>query len=470
MSAKRLPPLTLLILILSLAGPVSLLHAQETITPNENKLGEVTAANLAPLYTFTAEAGESLNIEVLGLTPGFAPFFEVLDNAGAVIQRADNPTNAASVDASVVPAQSGPLSIRVRSANGTAGQFVLRVQTVGAAAAIPLFIGQPINDFVDTVATVKRYSFNTLVADSLVLTISNSLPTGGPAIALKDAASGEILGSFSLNLAGGSFFIPPGSHSLILEVTASGVGVPQFYTVELLSGATLILATATLEANLGILPTPTATIVQEIALPQTGPCVLATVRNLNVNVRNAPSTEGTQILTRLAPDTIAPVIGRLADGSWWQINVNDAVGWSAASVTRLGGDCSSVSILQPPTPTPVPTGADLVITGISTPAFIFSGDPFSVTVTISNQGGTPAGAFQVNASFGGPASPNSQSSSIGQLAPGASIPVPFSVTYTEAGTFPVNITVDDGRQVGESNEFNNQSSTSFAVRDPAISG
>ncbi|MEW6580273.1 MAG: PA14 domain-containing protein [Chloroflexota bacterium] len=68
-----------------------------------------------------------------------------------------------------------------------------------------------------------------------------------------------------------------------------------------------------------------------------------------LNVRDAPLTGN--VITKIRRGETYPVVGRNADSSWWQINVNGTVGWVSGAwvvVTQGGG----VGVT---TPTPIPT-------------------------------------------------------------------------------------------------------------------
>jgi hypothetical protein len=102
----------------------------------------------------------------------------------------------------------------------------------------------------------------------------------------------------------------------------------------------------------------TATPVPTQALPPMpvdGPCVVASSTGGAVNVRSGPSTNN-NVVSQLVGIGMAQVIGRLPDGSWYQITVNGIIGWISGSVVRTGGICSSVPIVFPPTAVPTTTG------------------------------------------------------------------------------------------------------------------
>ena len=134
------------------------------------------------------------------------------------------------------------------------------------------------------------------------------------------------------------------------EVDSDGDGIPD-------SADACPFQPGTPEAN-GCVPSPTEPTPvppPQIILPQlpsSGPCVLATLSAGGVNVRQTPSTQAL-IVGALNPTQIYSVIGRNADTSWWQINT----GWVSTTVTRFGGDCSTVPQTDgaPPTQAPVLT-------------------------------------------------------------------------------------------------------------------
>jgi len=79
----------------------------------------------------------------------------------------------------------------------------------------------------------------------------------------------------------------------------------------------------------------------------------------NVNVRAGPGRQF-RILGRLVPGQIRPVIGKSADGLWWQIVFQQRAGWVSAEVVQFAGDGEIVQVTggePPPTETPAPESA-----------------------------------------------------------------------------------------------------------------
>lgn len=63
-----------------------------------------------------------------------------------------------------------------------------------------------------------------------------------------------------------------------------------------------------------------------------------------VNIRNLPSTRGSTVLSKLPRNALAQVVGRNANGSWWQIDYQGVVGWVSARFAQLQQGVSLSSI------------------------------------------------------------------------------------------------------------------------------
>ncbi len=62
-----------------------------------------------------------------------------------------------------------------------------------------------------------------------------------------------------------------------------------------------------------------------------------------VNVRNGPGTNF-NILGRLRSRQAAAIVGKNADGTWWQIRFGDTPAWVNANVVRTTGNAGSVPV------------------------------------------------------------------------------------------------------------------------------
>lgn len=115
------------------------------------------------------------------------------------------------------------------------------------------------------------------------------------------------------------------------------------------------------------------------------------VTALRLNVRSAPSVNA-PILTKINQNETYPVLGRNADSTWWQINVNGTVGW----VYWRFLDVSNPAAV----PLAAPTGSPTVDQPAATGYTVTTG----ATVNVRS-------------------SPNTDSAILGQIAPGQTVAV-----------------------------------------------
>lgn len=197
-----------------------------------------------------------------------------------------------------------------------------------------------------------------------------------------------------------------------------------------------------------------------------------------LNVRTGPGTEF-PVQTVLAPGSVVPIIGRIANNTWWQIRAGAIIGWVSAQYTNVYGNCTGVPIVaSPPTPTssvptltlpptntltaipPTPTAlpADLVVTNISGPSALSMGGNPSVTsnysVTITNIGGTQTGQFN-NVIRVNPGGAETALGVVANLLPGESIILNANLTFNAAGNYTIEVRADSSNQVTEITEANN---------------
>jgi uncharacterized protein YgiM (DUF1202 family) len=81
----------------------------------------------------------------------------------------------------------------------------------------------------------------------------------------------------------------------------------------------------------------------------------ATVTNaFRLNVRHIPDPVFGNVLTKINRNETYPVVGRTANNSWWQINVNGIIGWVNGRYIRVvNGQGVPVTYGTSPTPAPV---------------------------------------------------------------------------------------------------------------------
>ena len=214
--------------------------------------------------------------------------------------------------------------------------------------------------------------------------------------------------------------------------------------------------------------------------------------NVNLNMRRGPST-AFDVIRILAAGEIVPVIGRLGDNSWWQVQTGTRIGWINQPFTStFGANCQFVPVVQPP-PTPTsnaPTATftvsptfthtpslepqatntpglpDLIITNLSGPSTITipTGDSeietkFDLTVTNTGFGETGQFTTAVRVLPSG----DSIELNVGGLRANESIVLSAELTFTETGTFIVEAEADSENDVDEISEVNNKATQSITI-------
>lgn len=212
-------------------------------------------------------------------------------------------------------------------------------------------------------------------------------------------------------------------------------------------------------APLPTIPPPTA-----VASP-TPEGVTATVKNGSLNVRRGPGTNY-DVVGRLRQNDVVQVVGVSPAGDWLAITFVQQQGWILANLVSINGALNTVPIVEPPpsptpppatdTPTPQPFPDLVVLSTVFNPPQPKSGQPFTVSVVLRNQGVANAGSFAVAASF----LPGNvyAAQTVPGLAAGAATTVNLTATVTGPGTYTVAIVVDLNHEVNQgpnkkSNEF-----------------
>jgi hypothetical protein len=159
------------------------------------------------------------------------------------------------------------------------------------------------------------------------------------------------------------------------------------YDGEGLMGASRILGVevvlpGTTPISPALSPTPDASLPPTgdtpIPPPATEPAPAATAEtalvtsNVNANVRSGPGTNYPAV-GGLAEGASAPVTGRNADSSWWQINYQGSAAWIANSVVTANSAAFNAPVASAPPPPPPPTSTPLPPT--ATPAPVVPTNP-----------------------------------------------------------------------------------------------
>jgi uncharacterized protein YraI len=119
--------------------------------------------------------------------------------------------------------------------------------------------------------------------------------------------------------------------------------------------------------------TPAGTLTATVTAAPSPPFVRA---DEAVRIRSGPGADYPR-LKPLYPGETAPVVGKSADGAWWQVKLggaSDGLGWVAAQYVTLVGDAGSVPVATPGAPAATattaatPTATTRVLTATVTPS------------------------------------------------------------------------------------------------------
>jgi hypothetical protein len=207
--------------------------------------------------------------------------------------------------------------------------------------------------------------------------------------------------------------------------------------------------------------------------------------NVGLNLRSGPGTNYGRITT-LAGGTVAPIIGRIADNSWWLLRINaTTTGWVSSEFTTEYGICTNVPLVTPPptptsavlpTNTPLPTSipptaapnptatvqlgpADLLVTNISGPPELLIGVgqtqvTGSFAATITNTGSSSTGQFS-NVVIRSPGGVEIPLGAVAGLNAGESIILTTDISFDAAGSYTLQVRADSGSVITELSEVNN---------------
>ncbi|MCA9884657.1 MAG: SH3 domain-containing protein [Anaerolineae bacterium] len=221
-----------------------------------------------------------------------------------------------------------------------------------------------------------------------------------------------------------------------------------------------------------------------ISIPNDGICRALT--NVGLNFRSQPTTAVDNIITTLPAGTLAPIIARLPDNSWWKIQFGINVGWVSAQFTTEYGICTNVPVevfnptptptatsaaTHTPTPTPtvtntsVPQKPDLII-----PNIVVEGDPVipagetevtvTIAVTVTNIAFGSSGPFAATMRIG---TETYDLASVSGLSQSQSIVLTQEVTFDAVGEYDVRVDIDPDDLVDEVSEVNNRGDITIEV-------
>ena len=97
------------------------------IAVGENQIGQVTVEQPLISYSLAIEAAQSVDLQVLAVTQGFAPALRLTSASGEVLVDLPNETAQSAARVTALELDAGLYRIDVQSANGQPGQFVIGV-------------------------------------------------------------------------------------------------------------------------------------------------------------------------------------------------------------------------------------------------------------------------------------------------------------------------------------------------------
>jgi hypothetical protein len=205
--------------------------------------------------------------------------------------------------------------------------------------------------------------------------------------------------------------------------------------------------------------------------------------NVDANVRRGDDTRYDRVSYLLQGET-ATVIGVSSLGSgWFYVELPDGRrGFIAPSTVSVSGNIGGLPLIAPPPPptpiatatplataTPIPSG-NLLVTGFSTdPSPPVCNEAFGIFINITNAGtSTTSSGFSVTVTDTHIASGTVTQTTVGAvpaLEPGANF---VSLVYLTVDTFfdeehRINVVVDSGNAVNETNETDNTFSTTYTL-------
>ena len=357
-----------------------------TLTPGTAVTGNVPSQGATVSFTFTANAGDLVDVGVFAITPGMDPNLTLLGPQQETLVTNDN-------DLSDLPTTNAGLAFRVAVTGtytvvvgGTPGDFLLTLTLLPTPTFtvldldVPATVNLPFTDG----ATTQVFAFNTdpFFATSVLI---NTVPFDVDAFVTVRDSSGRAAATLRGSLENACVSFAPSDELLELRITASPA----------LAG-TITVTLGRGPCQLGPAPQNPPPPVATLQIPPAtieGVCAANTIFNLNV--RTGPGLQFPVIVIAFARQPLQ-VVGRSEDGQWLAVQIGGLQGWIAAPVVLLVGPCDQLTVLQAPpipsiTPTPglpLVTPTPMATTGSETPTVMAttgSETPAAPTETVEGQ-------------------------------------------------------------------------------------
>ena len=329
----------LLLSIILLFFTLQPITAQALLELGQLTNGELTEANPVASYFVALETGQQLKLQVVAVSPGLVLQATLNTATGTLIESIPNSGNSPSIEADFVSSGDGIFRLDISSVNASSGTFVLLMQEITLPEADEtLTIDEPTSGTLEAGATIL-YGLNGDPDSRLILDVTTDALTTLDAQLLNE--NGSVAASFEAQEDSSQLLIPArrAEYQLKLENTQD-TAVGYQITLMPLDGliSTPVPPAATLETVVGTVPPP---------LPTT--CTI-TPRSTAVNVRVGPDTQFAAFAS-LPFGTSVIGVARNPEGTWYQVDTGNGLGWVSASVIVSEGPCSSLQVIFIPTPT-----------------------------------------------------------------------------------------------------------------------
>lgn len=345
---QRIPLLVVTILALFALLPAAAVHAQGDageLVSGQPAFGTINAAATTLNYRYTLTDARAVTLQVIGEVA--QPAITILQNGQQV---AAQPNAEGSTIVSLTALlDAGSYDIQVSTVNNTSGTVIVVVQSEVEVTTGQLPIASVVAGQVSPDVPQASYNFSAL-PEAAFLYVENTLPTNGADILLRNLTTNTDSIINGADVTGLRFRIPAGAAAYEIQLTYTGSGEPQPFTLCL----TLVSASS---CEAGAPPVTQDGSVETPAAPVVTAC---TVTPLNANGANIRQTANTAapILLGLPGGESANVIGIAPNGSFFHVTYRSVTGWVAQIAVSSAGACDALPVNNPPpfipTPTPVP--------------------------------------------------------------------------------------------------------------------
>ncbi|RMG89819.1 MAG: SH3 domain-containing protein, partial [Chloroflexi bacterium] len=290
--------------------------------------GTLSAAQPQLSYTFAADAGQTVSVELTALTPNMAPFFFVNGSAGNLVRAVGNPELLGSLQDSFTVSETDNYTIIVGTTNRIYGTFSLRVTVSSGGGGLP-----PVGEQLTCPSLVENVV--ELVDDTCQATGRNQACVGHLAV---DATfrPGSTVTSFQQE------------GDIIDLVALDSLTLSPMDLVNGMWGVALLRVQANLPDTL---PGQNVTMLLfgDVAIENVGGTRASItheiVANTNLNVRGGPGT-GYAILGVLGGGQRATADGRTSDNRWLHIQRDEgSAGWVVANAVTATGDIRQLPVI-----------------------------------------------------------------------------------------------------------------------------